>query len=380
MIQGRMKAGMTLGFAYETGLALATTLALLAVLPAQTVPSWLWISLLIPPLAAYLHRHSKTLGSGVTTLAGFLILLIASAFGIQGGLSVLVEVMTATLIGFLALRLLSRNEPRHDIQALLMGFLLFLAGSILQPTLVYGLLFIAFSLAVIWALLTHNLVTGGLFREEELSEDEKESIKKHVLARRDIITPRFLSIVAVLALLILASTVVLFASFPRIGFGRFGFSRQRGISLPQSVSLGGGSMAGGSGEVVARIYGLSYARFERGLYLRGPVFDILKKEGFSRSHKDIAGAPSQLGLHPQGEPFEYEVFLQPVTTKILPILGPSRGVFVIRGGKLHPSMPIRTIGVNAYSEVLTAEPLRGPVRYKINGYFSENGAASGLLN
>lgn len=356
---------MTLGRAYELGLTLATSLALLCVLAGGEL-GLLWWLVLIAPIASLWLRDCElkappVLGPGLGVVgigAGLLELW-------DWGIAALVLAGTLALCGALAGRLLTRRTLAHDLQALLVSLLLVLAGSIVHTQATYGVLFVLYSVAIVWALLARHLVAGV-----EREAQRGGAPLQQALGRRDVVTPAFLGATGGLAIALLLSTAALFLVFPRIGVGMLGFFRSELGVMPSDVSLTSEARAAMAGGVVARVRGVPVAAYERGLYLRGPVYDLLTPKGFQRS----SAPPLRAGRLAPGPAAVYEVFMQPIAGQTLFALGAVRSTELLAGISESP-LGLLMPEQGPQGELRTNLPPSSALRYRVQGELALLGAA-----
>jgi protein-glutamine gamma-glutamyltransferase len=353
---------MTLRFAYGLGLFAATTVALLAVLLGGEMPAPAWASLAAPPLSLVLHARQRALHGSVGTMVGAAASVLGILAVVERGAEALVVGAATALLGLLVGRLLTRETLAHDLQALLASLLLVLAGSVLHTQLTYGVVLAAYAVTSVWALVTRQLVAGAQRHAERTGTPVEAT-----LGRRDVATATLAAVIAGLALVLLFSTTVLFVLFPRVGIGSFGFLGRRGVGFPPDVRLGGPARAAGGGEVAARVRDLPKGAFERGLYLRGAVYDRMTRSGFDRSTDAASLSVGALARDNVMRDLQYEVFMQPLLGEALLSLGPVHGAWVLAGGESNPSMHARIIGRVATSEFAAVTALSGPVRYAVRG-------------
>ena len=354
---------MRLLLAYELGLAGTITWALLAVLVGGRLPVVFWLCLMAPWSAASFGAKP---GMRVPGFAGTL-LALTSVIGagttiLQGGTSQVLTASTFALMGVLLARLWTRQDVFHDLQAILLSLLLVFAASALNLGISFGLIFVAYSMFVVWTLIARGFIAGA-HRE---SERKGGAPLETTLRRRDITTPAFFASTAAISAALLLSTGLLFAIFPRVGLGRLGFLSPRQGALPQNVSLDGPPRVSAANDsVVARVFGLDLAEFQNGLYLRGPAYDVLTKTGFKDSGAFLRSGPPATGRDTK----RYEIFLQPVTDQQLLALGPVRRARVLAGGGGNPSAPTRIEHIQDDGTIRLNKPLTGPIRYRVESGF-----------
>ncbi len=357
---------MTLRSAYAWGFGLAVALGLLAVLLGGALPIWTWPAMLAPPVSAWLHARGRSLPGSVGTGIAILGFVAAGVVVALQGIGALLIGGGVALVGLMVGRLLTRQTLAHDLQALVLSLLLVFAGSVLHTQLTYGVIFMAYAVAASWALVTRQLVRGAT---------ESTRASAGTLARRDVVTVRFAAVTASLAVVILATTSLLFLLFPRLGFTSLGFFARQ--SFPHGVSLTRSPRAGGGGAVVARVWGISYRTFEDGLYFRGPVYDRLTRDGFAQSDVPRELPPPPLVIPAEAERGSYRVFVQPGLGQVLPTLGPVIRAQTLSGGTSNPSVRRRILGTGPSGELLTGATVSGPLRYEVDGGIVHPGTLRG---
>jgi hypothetical protein len=355
---------MTLRRAYELGLTLAATVSLFTVLLGGELPLLAWLAIAAPSVAATLQSRGIEVPGSVGTAIGSGGFAWGLLLFLQKGMDALVVAGGLTLVGVMVGRMLTRRNLVHDLQAMLISLLLVFAGTVLHTQVTYGPLFVVYAVSGVWALVARQLVVGA---EKEAERPGGAPIEA-TLSRRDIVTPAFLAVTAGIALVLLVSSTILFVLFPRFGIGSFGFMRTQRGRLPPSVSLVGLARAGaGGGDVVARVRGLPYAAFERGLYLRGPIYGQLTGTGFTHAEHTLVLPPSLVELAPAAMHAQYEVFMQPVAGPILLTLGPIDNAVVLAGGSANPSHGVHVVRTGRKDQLMASRNLTGPIRYWVAG-------------
>lgn len=354
---------MTLGLAHELSLALATSLAFLVALLGGATSPFAWGVLLAPWLSFLLTTRNRT----APALSGTVIALASLGLGVativQRGAEAAVLAGGYALMGLLVARLITRASLAHDLQALLLSLLLVVAGAVLNVKLSYAAVFFLYGVAVVWALITHELLRGA---ERASAGDERRL--EAMRGRADVVTTSFLVTTSAVALFILLATSVVFVLFPRVGFQSFGLSSGGSKRLPPTVSLRGVPRASvADTDVVARVTGVSYDAFLRGLYLRGVVYDTVDEQGFSRSERAPKLRPSALALADGPEDGSYDVFLSPGAGTTLLALGHVRGVFPLSGGRSNPNDKLYIRGADQRTELHAVEEVRSSLRYRVQG-------------
>lgn len=360
---------MRLGLAHELGLGVACSAALLIVLLGGELPAFSWVALGAPWLSVALRLSGRSAPAASGTLLGLASLALAIATLVNGGVESSVLAFAELLLGLLSARLLVRRTPAHDMQAVLLALLLVLAGSVLNVTLSYLWLFIAFAITLVWALATRQLLAAAPGDLGDTAQARR--------ARTDVVTPAFFGATAALSLAVLTLAGAVFVLFPRVGFGEIGAFLRKESRLPSEVGLRGDPRALGGTDAVARIRGVPYQRFLRGLYLRGAVYDVVTLDGFARSPGAVidhrgGGAPS-LADPARGR---YEVTLMPVVGDTLLSLGGVDALRVISGGMANPNFALGFAGRTTRDELKASEALVSSLRYEVGGGISAPGEIS----
>jgi hypothetical protein len=355
---------MRLVVAHELGFALAITCSLLSVLLGGALPEVMWFALLAVPISAWQSLYRRPLPVAWGSALALLFFAIAVQTLVVGGMSNALIAACILLVGIVVARLLTRVWPSHDLQALLLSLLLLFAGTVVHQELTYALVLVVYTVAITWALLTRQLITGcvlAFFRNGSQAELDAS------LARRDVVTPRFFATVACLAWVILCSTGLLFVAFPRVGMRQWNLGETLG-HLPPGISLTGPARAQPNANVVARLGGLDEKAVEEGLYLRGRIYDALDQTGFHRSDTLGRVRPSLMHLATQGKPQVYQLYSLPIDGDTLLALGPviSATQMASNAGSIRPNGP--EVVTLSTGEIMSLEPVEAPMRWEITGY------------
>jgi hypothetical protein len=354
---------VSLGRAHELAVAASASVAFLLALLGGELSVFAWAVLLAPWLSLWLRERERQ----ASALSGTVVALASLGLGVatllQRGAESAVLAGGYALTGLLVARLLTRATLAHDLQALLLSLLLVIAGGVLNVKLSYGPLFLAYGVAIIWALITRELLAGA-----ERASLGDVARNRAVRARKDVVTGRFLVVTSGVAVSVLLCTSVLFVLFPRVGFGSLSLGRDGAGRLPPSVSLRGSPRAGAGGrEVVARVSGVSRAAFERGLYLRGAVYEVVGEYGFSQAEPAPKVKRSHLQPARALEETAYEVSLSPGAGDTLFTLGDITATHALAGGSSNPSFAVGVAGQNRRGELTATSALHAPFRYRIHG-------------
>ncbi len=361
---------MTLGLAHEASLALAASVSFLIALMGGAMSPFAWGVLLAPLISIVLKVTKRAAPATSGTVIALASVGLGVATFVQRGSEAAVLAGGYALMGLLVARLLTRVTLAHDLQALLLSLVLVVAAAVLNVKLSYAPLFVGYGVAVVWALITRELLRGA----ERASAGDPRRLEA-LRARTDVVTGGFLLTTSAVAALLLLATSLLFVLFPRVGFESFAFSSGPGGRLPASVSLRGlprGSVT--SGEVVARVTGVSYDAFLRGLYLRGAVYDVVDEQGFSRGERAPRLPKASLALADAPEETGYEVYLSPGAGTTLLALGRVRGVTPLSGGRTNPNHRLYIGGLDERTELHASDVLRTALRYRVQGGVAAPGA------
>jgi hypothetical protein len=173
---------VSLGRAHELGLVVSLTMATLIVLLGGAFPPWAWLVAFAPLVAMWVRRR----GIAVPASSGTLLAVAAVGAGIttvvRGGAEAAVFAGGATLLGILAARSLTSTTLAHDLQAIALSLVLVLAGSVLNVTLSYFVVFVGYAVSTVWALATRQLLAGA---------EATGASSTATRAREDIVTPSF---------------------------------------------------------------------------------------------------------------------------------------------------------------------------------------------
>lgn len=363
---------LTLGSAHELGLCACLTSSMLIVLLGGAFPLWAWLGVCAPLLSLALRRHEIFPPGFSGSLLGLAAVGAGVASLVRGGVQSAIFAGSATLLGVLAARVLTRRTLAHDLQGIMLSLVLVLAGSVLNVGMSYFLIFVAYAISAVWALSTRQLLFGAA---------QTGAAEGQVRARDDVITPLFFVGSGAVSIAVLSAAIVVFVSFPRIGFGELGFLTGQNSRLPPSVGFGSNPRGlSNSTEIVARVRGVSDQSFDDGLYLRGIVYDEVTLEAFSQSAPDALAAPiiefipklTSLAEDPD-RMSTYGVTLNPLAGDLIFSLGHVRLAQTISGGAANPNGSIRIGGRDRHDELKAFRPLSSALRYEVQGSVSAPG-------
>jgi hypothetical protein len=354
---------VTLGGAHEIGLALASTLAFVIALVGGQLSPFAWIVIAAPAVSAFLRPKERSAPATSGTVIALASLGLGAATLVQRGLEAAVLAGGYALAGILVARILTRTTLAHDLQVLLVSLLLVIAGSVLNLKLSYGALFVVYGIAVVWAMITRELLRGA----ERSSEGDPRRLRA-MRARRDVITPAFLFTTSAIALVVLLSTSLVFVLFPRVGVGNLGFLRSGSGNLPGAVSLRGAPRGSAGGNaVVARVFDIPEDAFLRGLYLRGAIYEQVDWQGFSQRQPPPAVEREDLELAAVGVDASYEVYLNPGAGRILLSLGDFVSMLPLTGGHANPGIRLGIGTRTPRGEARANSVVRTAFRYRVFG-------------
>lgn len=367
---------MSLGAAHELSLLAATLAALTLVLVGGELPAFAWLTIIVPPLSLALKQRGLAAAASSGTALGLASVALGVLRLVVDGPAALVHGFGLMVAGLVAARALTRTTLAHDMQLLLLSLLLVLAGSVLNRGPSFFPLFLVFALAAVLALSTRQLLYGAIALDRP-ETSTTEVVDAVVRLRRDVVTPLYVLFLSSVAVVVLVSAALLFALFPRIGFFDLGLQSSATGQLPSSVSLGGGGFGlSDAGATVARVRGVSTAAFERGLYLRGIVYDVVDEDGFSRgvAPPGLTRRGHALGRAP--EEVRYEVTLFPGMGDLLFSLGEVMHARSTAGGRQNPNVMMQIGAPDGRSEIHTSRSVSATFRYEVRGGIAAPGFVS----
>lgn len=364
---------LTLGLAHELGLNAAITAALLIVLLGGEFSPVFWLTAFAPTVSMALSRRGLHVPAVSGTLLGLGAIGAAAVSLLRSGLESAVFAGGVAIMGLLVARVLTRRTLEHDLQAMLLSLILVFAGSVLNVGMSYIVVFVAYGIAAVWALSTRQLLAGA--RDAGMSARQAGE-------RDDVITPLFFVATGGLAVAVLAAAVVVFVSFPRIGFGELGFLGRKETQLPPKVGFGSDPRGlSTSTAVVARVRGVPLESFTEGLYLRGTVYDVVTLDAFSQSDPDTAKAPIEdfraalpTLARQQTRDVQYDVLLMPIAGPVIFTLGATRSSLAVSGGAANPNRSQQIGGRDRHDQLRAQASLASPLRYRVNGDIAVVGA------
>ncbi len=146
-------------------------------------------------------------------------------------------------------KLYQKLTSRDYLQLYALSFLQLVSGAVINPTLSFALCFLAYVVFLTWALVLLHLrrdmdrlaeLRGGGADDDDPPDAPAGAYGSRKM--RQLIGPGFLAGTSALALVIFASSIVVFLFFPRLGLGFFGQHRTTGTPVsgfdPSGMQLG----------------------------------------------------------------------------------------------------------------------------------------------
>jgi hypothetical protein len=212
-------------------------------------------------------------------------------------------------------RALNLKTGQEYLHLYLISFLQLLAGTTLTIDLSYGVMFVLYSLTLIWALLLYHLVM----------EQGGPDLAAGRMFRTRITLP-FFGLTNGMAMVSLAITAFLFLTFPRIGIGFFqsrGGKTVQTSGFSETVRLGEIGPIKLNSATVMRI-NLKGAMPPVPLYWRGMVFDAYDgqawKDNLGKGRVVLSDADGRYYLRSvkgDAELIEQEILLEPLDTAVI---------------------------------------------------------------
>lgn len=255
----------------------------------------------------FVARWLRPVGPVVGNVVVLAVLALLVLDGVSSGRWLLNALYFALFIT--ASKLFQRHLAKDYAQLYTLSFLLVTAGSVMNPGLSFGLLFLVYIVFLTWGLVLLHLRKDmeerafALARlrgrpEGELGDEEPALWKAQTL-----VTPKFLFGTSLLAIFVFVASMLSFFLFPRVGLGfffAFGREGQQVAGFSERVELGHFGTIKDNPEVIARvILPDTDGPPSRPLRLRGISFDHYDGQVWSRKVKLPAKLPMPSG--PNGE-------------------------------------------------------------------------------
>ncbi len=228
-----------------------------------------------------------------------------------------------------AVKLLSPKTNRDWIQIYALSFLHLLASTVISSDITFALPFLVYIVLATWTLTLFNIKIG---LEESLAPQKRGSMIRNLLRSKELITSRFLAVTSLLSILVIVFTMIIFFSFPRLSMGQFlrrVEARQKISGFSEQVELGTIGTIKTSDTIAMRVEltpeAIAKIDIEH-LYWRGTATDFFDGRKWSQSEPDrqrirldpeAAILDTNQSRFPGGQHFEYNVFLEALSTPIL---------------------------------------------------------------
>jgi protein-glutamine gamma-glutamyltransferase len=226
-------------------------------------------------------------------------------------------------------KLLSPKTNRDQLQIYLLSFLHILASTVISTDISFSIPFLIYIVLATWTLAMFNL---KLQLETSASPEKRAASVSWLLQSKNIITRNFLWLTSILSLTIIAFTLLVFFSFPRVSMGNFlkrvdvrrnesGFSDQVTLGTIGNIKLN---------NAIALRVEIEKSQFDTidfdHLYWRGSASDAFDGRTWKQSYEDRF--PLRLDtenptmeierpLDWKGQEFSYRVFMEGMNPPIL---------------------------------------------------------------
>lgn len=267
------------------------------------------------------------------------------------------------LLVLTCVRLFSRLSMREEFQIFILSFILLAAATTIIEDLLYGVVFGLYVLAGTFGLAVFHL--------------RNELMERPRLAFRS--PPRLERPYAVVLIgtsgIVLATSLLLFFVFPRVGLGFFAPQSRDGMSMvgfSESVELGGHGLVRDNPQVVLRVeFPEGRPSFSQ-YHWRMLSFDHYDGRSWTQTLQDERKHPLHWrrpldDIYPQkGEPKLLQMYMEPLDTALLPTLFPTHS---IKLGTPNITMPIGPrsgrLTMDAYSDIRHSVPSNLGIPYMI---------------
>ena len=189
----------------------------------------------------------------------------------------------------LVAKLFQRHQSKDYQQIHVLAFLMLVLGTVLNPSLSYGLFFFGFVITSTWALTLFHLrrqIEDSLLTRN-LSDSQTKSSLDRILNSKRIVSRRFFTGTSILSIVVFVASTFLFLLIPRVGMGFFLQKSRSSVSMAgfsDSVKLGGHGRIRNDDRVVMRVKlkGISQSQIPA-IHWRGVAFDTYQDAQWSRS-------------------------------------------------------------------------------------------------
>ncbi|MFH1529532.1 MAG: DUF3488 and transglutaminase-like domain-containing protein [Pseudomonadota bacterium] len=220
-------------------------------------------------------------------------------------------------------RTLQTTNARHYFQVTVLGFLVMIAGSVLNPDITFAIFFLPYAVTLTWTL----LLTHIRQQVEDAGDDSGGVVwKASAMIRSSLFVGT-----SVLALVLLASSLGVFFLFPRLGLGFFSAQTRRSTAVSgfsDSIQLGHFGNIQDSEKVVLRVeFPGGRVVGEGTIRLTGITFEMYTGTGWEKQHPktwpltpDADGFFETWWAHVWADPaegielLEYDIYQEPMGT------------------------------------------------------------------
>jgi transglutaminase-like putative cysteine protease len=284
---------------------------LVTILLSGELPTLAWgvalpLVLLAAALPRLLVKRATRVVATVFVFALFASLLASALTGGEWLLNAVYFVMAMA-----ALKLFQRETDWDHYQVVALSFLQLLGGAILNPSIMFGVSFIAYVVLLAWTL---------MFLHFHRFDPSRERLERGVLPAR------FFVVISALAVVLFLSSLTLFFLFPRLGFGFFLAQvrrPQKVAGFTDQVELGGFGTIQDNQTVVARVRVEPRLPPDAHLRLRGISFATYDgrawKKGSPRRREIVPEWSGAFKLHrfldsDKCPEYRFTIYLEPLDT------------------------------------------------------------------
>ncbi|NUN12558.1 MAG: DUF3488 domain-containing protein [Myxococcales bacterium] len=324
-------------------LLVTTSLAMIGL--SGEIPLFFLFLVAVGAAVSWVWRPNPTGWVTLVWNAGLVLILVGLIFQ-----SIVVGEWLTHAILFAMVMMLSKLfggiTARDYFQLYALTFLMVVSSAVLSPGIEFAVMFLVYTVLLTWALVLLHLRREAEVRAEQLTAISSGTgldttpVSMDLWKTRSILTPRFLVGTSVLALLIFASSAVIFFIFPRVGFGfLFGKGRegQSIAGFSNKVQLGHFGVIKNNPQVIARVEIVdSPDGLTEPLRLRGMSFDHY--DGRVWSKKRIMGENRPMIQGRGGHRLTYDpepypgptrtvvqrIYLEPLDTDVHAVFGQPR--------------------------------------------------------
>ena len=254
-------------------------LSLLATLPAT---AGIFLSWFAEAPRVNTEGHEKTWNVATLLFLGY------SAISAFTGTDVIVA--GAYFVLYLVVSKLFQRNTSKDYQHIhIFSFLMLVAGTVLNPSVSYGVFFFGFVITSTWALILFHLrkeVEDNILSRSDLSRRSEEQ-KQRIFNSKRIVGTQFFFSTSILSASVFVASSILFLAIPRVGMGFFFQKSRSSISMAgfsDNVTLGGHGQIKKDNTVVLRVKVSGIGKeAASSLHWRGVAFDQYQNGQWGRS-------------------------------------------------------------------------------------------------